>query len=248
MPRVLLCLFAITLLVPTARAAEKHTLPEAPGAIVILLDYKGGFTPPRENEDATFTIHADGKAVVGAPFGQSKKIEGKLTAEELQSLLAFILEENDFFDIATGPPIARPGLAIADAATTILRVQADGRDEGITYLGFGDDERLTKLRAITTRLQKEITRLHAGGEEQIARFTEIANEQLKKAHPEAAPLTAENLTVAQHMVDDTRRLMYQRQLPLADGTTEHVSVHFMRKPDGELMVQNVSRTVVPKRG
>ena len=70
-----------------------YALPDDPKAQVIVFNFKGGFTPPRKNNDPTLQILADGTMILGAPFGTLKRLEHKITQGQLQKLLAFMLQE-----------------------------------------------------------------------------------------------------------------------------------------------------------
>jgi hypothetical protein len=153
-----------------ALAAEPKDipLPKDPKAAVITLDYRGGFTPPRRSEDPYLVIRADGSVIVTDPFGQQKTVETRLAAKDLQALLRFAIVDNNFFGFDAAKVAAAvkaeqakkgPGLAIADAATTIIRISADGKANEAKYYALGMAanqypavKELGQLRAIEQKL------------------------------------------------------------------------------------------------
>lgn len=156
-----------------------HTLPTDSGAIVIQWQTIGGLSGNNDNT-AALTIYADGKTIVGARFSQGKILESRLTPEQIQQLLSFAIDDNDFFGFdarvveeavnaaveqrrATsqeGDAIAVPlGSPYIDAGTTIILIAADGKQHEVRYQGlffaaqdFPEIEALQQLRAIELKL------------------------------------------------------------------------------------------------
>lgn len=156
-----------------------HTLPTDSGAIVIQWQTIGGLSGNNDNT-ADLTIYADGKTIVGARFSQGKILESRLTPEQIQQLLSFAIDDNDFFGFdarvveeavnaaveqrrATsqeGDAIAVPlGPPYIDAGTTIILIAADGKQHEVRYQGlffaaqdFPEIEALQQLRAIELKL------------------------------------------------------------------------------------------------
>lgn len=153
----------------TAEKGKEITLPKDPRAAVIVLDWVGGFTPPRKNKEPYLTIRADGSVFVNDPFGFKPNIETKLTPKELQDLLRFALVENDFFGFdsakvsaAVKAEQAKKGVigpVIADAPTTVIRIHANGKEHEARYYALGSAadsyptvKQLRQLRNIEQRL------------------------------------------------------------------------------------------------
>jgi len=114
-------------------------------------------------------------------------IETRVTKDDLQALLQLALDTNDFFKIDAAKikqalaaklkkqneklkdqGIIEIGLdddAIADAATTVVRIQADGKDHEVQYYALDmraqADERLARLQRIATRLTELERKLRA---------------------------------------------------------------------------------------
>src|SRR4051812_35984928 len=80
---------------------KKHVVSAEKGDVVILMDSKGGMLR-RVSEDPQLKVLADGTVLVGDPFGLGRAAEGKLSLEELQGLLRFVLDEEKFGTITPG--------------------------------------------------------------------------------------------------------------------------------------------------
>ena len=156
-----------------------HKLSTDSDAIVIQWRTIGGLSGYNEST-ADLTIYADGKTTVGPRFSQGKTIESCLTPEQIQQLLLFAIDENDFFALdakaveeevntlleerrATskkGDLIAVPlGPPYIDAGTTIILIATDSkqhevRSQGLFFAAqdFPEIEALQQLRAIELKL------------------------------------------------------------------------------------------------
>ena len=156
-----------------------HTLPTNSDAIVIQWRTIGGLSGYNDST-ADLTIYADGKTTVGPRFSQGKIVESRLTPEQIQQLLSFAIDDNDFFGfdsraveetvnaiveqrLATsqeGDAIAVPlGPPYIDAGTTIILIAADSKQHEVRYQGlyfaaqdFPTIEALQQLRAIELKL------------------------------------------------------------------------------------------------
>ena len=171
---------------PKAPAAEKktHALPADATATVIIIDYLGGMLKP-QNDDPLMVIRADGSVTLGDRYRKNARIETRITKDDLQALLQLAIDTNDFFKInaaeieqsiaakvkreneklaAQGVVMVGPS-AICDAATTVVRIHADGKDHEVQYYALDmqarNDERLTRLQNIATRLRELARKLRA---------------------------------------------------------------------------------------
>ena len=192
----------------TTRAnSDKRTLyqlPKDPKAAVIVLDYKGGFRPPRTSHKPAMTIQADGTVLVPARFAGQKSFRGKISSTELHNLLDFIIFKNQFlkYDKKTVEAKLRkvpgPRLRIADAATVVIRVDIPGmKNEASRYaLGMGKDRQVKELRqlvAVHHRLQQVSTFVRLGGKKAVAKWLKLVNAELKAKYPKVKPLTTADL-------------------------------------------------------
>jgi hypothetical protein len=215
----------------------KYALPDDPKAAVIVLDFKGGFTPPRISDEPTLTIRADGAVDIPAKFEGQKAFKGKLDIEEVQQLLAFIIEKQKFLEydpakVREKLAAGGPRLAVADAATTVIRVTVDGRTKEASHyaLGIGGKiEELERLAAIQRRLMQVQSVVQLGGKDQVAKWLEPINAELKKQHPDAAPLTGDDLQSGGERVDGSVYLSFARTVG-DDPAAARITSAFVNKP------------------
>ncbi len=252
--------------VGTVRGADEpklpvvHQLPDDPQAVVIVLDYQGGFTPPRQNQDVHLTIRADGSVATGAPWGERKRIEARLAMAELHALLNYILDEQKLaeFDADQVQRQVRDiqqqrgsFLAIADAPTTVVTVHADGKTWVARYYAlslaagqFPEVLPLQRLLAVERRLQGIYNRLHAGGADALQRYLELANTALRAKDAQVRPLSADDLQSATSLVNGQVQLNFARQEPIGPNQTRFVSVHIRDPGDGTPPMVNANVNVV----
>jgi hypothetical protein len=115
--------------------------PEDPETVVLSYDPgAGGFI--RKGEAPYLKIQADGAVTVTNMVDGSKK-ESKLTPEELEELVRFVIEEKDFCNI-TETKIADeikaaagngPFIAIGGAGTAVISVEANDQKHEVSYRG-----------------------------------------------------------------------------------------------------------------
>jgi tyrosine-protein phosphatase YwqE len=171
-----------------AAGTKTHALPADATATVILFDYRGGMLEP-QNDDPLMVIRADGSVTLGDRYRKNARIETRITKDDLHALLQLAIDTNDFFKInaaeieqsidakvnreneklaAQGVVMVGPS-AICDAATTVVRIHADGKDHEVQLYALDiksrflqNDERLTRLQNIVTRLSELNRKLRAG--------------------------------------------------------------------------------------
>ena len=167
-----------------AAEAKTHALPADVTATVIFFDYRGGMLKP-QNDDPLMVIRADGSVTLGDRYRKNARIETRITKDDLQALLQLAIDTNDFFRInaaeieqsidaklkreneelkAKGIQKVGPR-GIADAATTVVRIHADGKEHEVQYYALDiqarNDERLTRLQNIAKRLRELERKLRA---------------------------------------------------------------------------------------
>jgi hypothetical protein len=156
-----------------------HTLPTPSDAIVVQWRTIGGLSIDRSNI-ADLTIYADGKTVVDPRFSQGNPVESQLEIEQIQELLRFVIDENNFFGFdgsaveaeinvvlqqrqaqlpeagAIAIPLVPP---YVDAGTTVILIAADGQQQQVHFQGlfvaaqdFPEIEAIQQLRAIELKL------------------------------------------------------------------------------------------------
>jgi hypothetical protein len=119
------------------------TLPKDPKVVVLRYDPgAGGFI--RKGPPPYLQIRADGQVTVTSLFDGSKK-ESKLPDKQLQELLRFVIQENDFFNL-TQAKIAKgvqeamakgPAIAVGGAGTSVIGVEANGKRHEVSYRAAG---------------------------------------------------------------------------------------------------------------
>jgi RNA polymerase sigma factor (sigma-70 family) len=237
---------------PVPATAEKDrpiALPKDPKAPVIVLDYMGGGIR-RQSDEPILEIRADGTLLLGNPFGTGKKAETKLSPQEVQDLLRYILRSNDFLNITEGKITAAiqandkgPFVAVTGASILIVRVHADGKEHQVKYYAAGTMaglhpkvKELAQLVAIEKRLDQVCKVVTAGGKEAVAAALKLANERLHKDYPKAPVLTDEDLSQAIAR-QDTLVLTFLRQRISADkDPATYVRVTIEKPAKGETKV------------
>lgn len=250
--------------VPAAQADEKagYQLPKDPKAVVISMDDKGGFTPPRKTKDPSMSILRDGTVRVPDLFGLGKDVSGKISEKELQELLKFAIEDNKFFEYddkkvaAKMKKAGKPPFAIADAATTVVEIRlADKSNKASQYaLGFAVNQykqvdELQQLNAISKRLRGVMNVARLGGNDKLEQMLKMANAQLKKMFPKAAPFTAGDLQNVNLRPDGDKIIAFHRSGKTADGKPDgtYVGATIQQPTEGKPTVQVNGQLDPPKR-
>ena len=132
---------------PAAKGAKPGTskteiiFPKDPKAIVLSYDPgAGGFV--RKGEAPYLKIQADGEVTVTSVF-DGTKTEAKLTPEELDELVRFVIEEKDFFNVTEAKiadeikalSVNGPFIAIGGAGTAVIKVDANDTQHEVSYRG-----------------------------------------------------------------------------------------------------------------
>lgn len=240
--------FFTTLLISVTAAAEDKprqpiALPDSATAEVISLDFKGGYTPPRLKNSPTLSILADGTVLIPDNYGQSQNLKSKITPDELQELLSFIIDDQKFFDFnaksvekqvkeSQKPKKAKDGSTVvtltpvvADAPTTVIKVQTKNQKHEAQWYALSmaagqhkDIPELARLREVELKLQRLMTIAHAGGSEEVAKQLKLVNDRVAAEHPDAPKLTADHLISASKLEDGSRRYFWQWAVQGKDGT------------------------------
>ncbi|RMG33510.1 MAG: hypothetical protein D6725_15515 [Planctomycetota bacterium] len=259
----------------TAAAAERarqHRLPQNPGTVVIAFDYEGGFTPPRQNQEPRLAIRADGTAVVGAPFGRRKRIQGRISPQRLSKIVSFLLDElhlATFDEEKIKQAVARENRKrgrfvprIADAPTTVVRIRADGREYVAKYyavtMAAGMYPAIPELRRLEEArrfLERLCAELSLGGPQGVARMLALVNAELQKKFPNTPPLTERDLQGAGVNANGRVSVTFQREENLGAKrkrvTTANVIVPATgAEPEVKVFVRLLenNRVIQPKPG
>ena len=174
----------------------------------------------------------------------------------MQALLRFILVEKKFAKIDSKAIQAAVkaeqqkkgglGIAIADAPTTVVRVNVKGTEHAVEYyaLSFAANqypavEPLQEFNAVAKRLQNVMNVAKGGGKEKVSQMLKLANAELKKQHPDAKPLTLEHLQSAFTNRDGSKRYSFgwnKRGTPEKPGSNTFVNVSVVESKDGATTV------------
>lgn len=217
--------YSIVGLLALTTAAQTPELPDDPKAVVMSLDYQGGYTPRRVDKRPALAIRADGTVVLPSLFVRGKAFEAKLAREEVLALLKSIVIEDRFFEAAAAHakdevgPLARCGVSIRDASTTVITVRtkkkkATAKQEALRWVAQQRPKEVTvnRLAAIERRLTTVKNVQLAGGPEKADDWLKRVNAKLLKKHPKAAPLELEHMTSVHHRPKGGRRIMYFRRV------------------------------------
>ena len=150
--------------------SDTIVLPREPGAWVISLDYRGGLTLPRKNQDPHLLIRNDGRVTINDPFGLKPRIETRIPVSQVRELMHHALVTNDFFDLH-GADIDRAVRAevqrkkvpqVMDMQKTVIRIRTHHETHEVTVYGVGFyAERLPHLAALQKldRIENRLNRL-----------------------------------------------------------------------------------------
>jgi len=185
---------------------EDYELPEDRSAVVLSLDYQGGFAPPRRAQGPYVEVLADGTLRVPDRTGAGRDGKELLTPEELQELLRFAIETHrivEFDAERAREELSRAGdlPQIADAPDTVValalpRHRVVARFNGLEFFATEAPQvtDLARLYAVSQKLRWWMHVVQAGGRERVRELAKIASEHLARAAPEAAPLAIDELS------------------------------------------------------
>jgi hypothetical protein len=204
-------------------ATKPHSLPADATMAVLTLDRTGGMRL-HKNPDPAFEILSDGTAIVGDPFGIERRVKGKLTPDQIQDLLHYILDEEKFADI-TPADLQMPGnVMVGDATTTNISVNYDDTGHHCQAVAVEMVAQLTGKDSPATRLVKIAARIDAvsrvvalGGDDAVKKLLDAANAKLKTDLPAEAPMQASDLANARALPDGSDVATFSRKTVLPNG-------------------------------
>ncbi len=231
MQSILVSTVALALLAAPARGqdaetpAPRYALPDDPAAVVLSLDWRGGYAPPRESERPQLEVRADGTLVVPDRSGGDAHLTDRLSPDELQELLRFALDERRLlaFDAErVAAQIARHDdvlVLVEDAATTVVAVDLPGHRGEARFDALDlfarehpDVRALQDLHAVSRRLQGLMFAVQAGGRASMDRLLAAANAKLVAREPQLAPLGLADVTHVGRAQDGTMTVRLVRRL------------------------------------
>ena len=237
--RFAVALAAVVLLLPFPVMTQKAgrptiLLPPDQTVAVITLDFRGGYGPPRRDDRPMLTIFPNGVVRIVDGSGEVAPIEAKISADALQELLRFAIDEHHFLDfdnLAASQQLRaeedKSGLrhTIIDASTTVIRIRTSERDHTGEFYALRDYlevypsvKLLQDLYAVEERLLKLSYEIEAGGEEGIAAALKLANEFLRKTYPTVPLLVPADFLYTRRYSPDRRRLVFVRKAAVRKET------------------------------
>jgi RNA polymerase sigma factor (sigma-70 family) len=164
---------------------------------------------PRRTDEPQLLIRADGSVKVTDPYGPGKTLDGSLSATELQELLRFAIDGQEFFRLEERGLRGERGPA---PVTTNLHIRADGKDHALrcsTRAAVTPDAR--KLQAIEQRLERLVAWVNAGQQPGLDAAVRLANEHLNSQFPDAPLLTPSDLQSALQTDDGQSEVTLERR-------------------------------------
>jgi hypothetical protein len=232
----------VALFVSTANASQAPSfdLPVDPSVPVITLKYVGGFTElPRQNINPMLTIRADGSVTVSDSLGRTKDIETNISAEEVQELLRFSLNEQSFLEFNTGDVLqaivaqnARCGrsMRVEDGGTTVIHIRTADLDHegsfnslGVFAEAYPGVKSLGQLWTIERKLNRFVEEVKAGGKDVVSTAAEQAS-AFVKLQQDPVTFHTEDLQRTVMTPDGRRMLEFKRDRE--DGTSISVNVEY----------------------
>lgn len=251
----MLTIAALFFAVPLPPGAAAIPLPKDPKAVVVEFSFKGGFTPPRKNNDPNLTVTAGGAVTASDPFtGATATFQ--LPAEELQGLMHLIVAQKKFFDIseekiakAIQEQKAGIGIAIADAATTVVKIKTADKEHEVKVYALGMQanqykkvEALLNLVAIEKTLNQLLSTAWAGGPVAVEASLKVANAELKKTFPDLKPLAADDLRFARMNPQGNVTLNFHRSSDPAKNSLDVA----LQKADDSYKITSLARSLTPE--
>jgi len=233
---------------PAAHAQEQAgwTLPQDPDAIVLSLDFQGGYGPRRRNPAPYLEVRADGGLRAPDRTGGKQDLHGKLSPKELQELLEFVVDEERIFDFDSGRVLAAMREAkgdafpvIMDAADTVVTVRLEGRRKVVRLNALEYYARvcpkvaeLQRFEAVRRRLGAILCVVQLGGDAKAAALLVRVNASLAAKWPDQEPLGTGDLSSVRLARDGSRTAWLQRR-----GPKEILSAEARVSPEGEIEVE-----------
>lgn len=223
----------------------EYALPKNSNAPVITLDFQGSRLQRLDSAPA-MSILADGRVVLPKIYPHSQAYVDRISDAELQSLLGFIIEDQGFFATQQKSIDSRVnaanGMALpVHAPISVVRVTTADQTNEVRLRGVGSaasDGAAPEIAAIMRRLEKVMSTAKLGGAEGVNALLQVANQNLARDQPGAAPLTAADLYSAGVRLDGSKTVQFVRND--AAGPV-HVVIH--GNPSGQLDVSTSQEVV-----
>ena len=228
--------------------AENKELP------VITFDMTGGFrgrAPAGHNNQPRLQIWPSGKVVCGSSSAEIKDVQSQLDANELNELLDFIVNEQNFYELTDEgikKSIADAGqkIYIADAPTSHFVVNLQRGEHKLSVYGTKFVEKqmpklkiMKRVSAIEDRLQRVIASAKIGGKVNARPIVKFINKRLKMEYPNAKPMTLDDLRTAQQLADGSITASFENELSdEEDNSTSRLVARYSRDENGQEEVKS----------
>lgn len=200
-------------------------LPEDPRAVVLSLDYRGGFGPPRRSEEPYLEVRADGSLRVPDRTGGRDHRTAELAKRELRDLIDFVVEEQRLLEFdarearrAMAESAGGEVPAVMDAGEVVVAVRlrdrrGEARFEALRLHArtFPGVDSLQRLAAVERRLRSLRCLVQLGGHQAVERLLERARSELSEEWPgEVPPLSSGDLDHVTENEDGSRTVRLER--------------------------------------
>ena len=154
-----------------------------------------------EHREPFLTVRADGSFRTvgkGNPVGEPPAFEGKLTPAELQDLMHFIIEEQQFFSLDPSgsfkprePELGELRMVLNHAEWKYMRIQTADRGHESFVDWSSEREPSDQIRKVERRLQRLVAEKQAG-KERVVQTLAVANKFLAREYPEVSRFTMDD--------------------------------------------------------
>jgi hypothetical protein len=237
-----------------SQEAPAIALPSDPIAAIVTLDWAGGLSAPRINMNPALTIRANGTMTVTDRSGRLADIDSALSRDQVQELLRFIVNDQQFFSINIADIRAAiaeenrrtgTGIGVADAPDTIVRIRTADKESELRFNAlsvfanrYPAIQALAQFRAVETRLRFLFEESRIGGRQALAAALAEANAYLKQQNPAPAPLTTENYL---RTLQSPERKTVQFARDQGDGTNLVVTILYLAGQPPTITAQTQKR-------
>ncbi len=234
---------------------KTYTLPKDAATPVIVMDHKGGMIM-RKSDEPFLQVMPDGAVIVGDPWGAGRKVEGKITGDELQSLLRYVMEEQKFGEIQAADLRMKGRMVVMDAATTTISVQVDGAKQELAGRAVemvaqqnGENSPAAHFVAVNMKLNDLANVIKLGGTKELAKFLDAANAKLKKDLPDDGQFEAKDLKRADAPAAGGAMAVFGKKVTMPDGKWHLIDVTVTQSAAGKTTVKvQKGRDVQPGEG
>jgi hypothetical protein len=196
---------------------ESYQLPVDPAEPVITMDFQGDRLT-RIDAAPTLSILADGTVIMPQSYAHTKAYKSKITLEELQELLNFVISENHFFDYnkqavkAELRKLKTKSMPV-HVSTTIITVNANEQSKTVRHASLSQGHLIPQteqLLQVKLRLEQLMSIVKIGGKKELSKWLKAANDELKWKSPKEAPFQESDLQGAEIRADGSIYVRFAR--------------------------------------